>query len=224
MLEWTVDAGTQVDVWFSTKSNPIEWTEDDRIVKKQAATSTSVTVSAKQKYYWAVDTYAAGVEKPEYGHVFSFLADNAPPVVNAGADVITWLNDGSVEVILSGTVDDSDPTTTLWAVDSEPDDPNSPKAVITDPTALDSTITLSALGDYILKLTADDSEYQSNDTMTISVYADSCLAAQSLPEYEALDGDLNNDCDVDQDDLDRLMANWLKCVALGICDINVSDE
>ncbi len=58
----------------------------------------------------------------------------------------------------------------------------------------------------------------------ISVFADSCLAAQSLPDYVALAGDIDGDCDVDQDDLDLLMADWLRCVALGECDPNVPIE
>jgi hypothetical protein len=62
--------------------------------------------------------------------------------------------------------------------------------------------------------------YQDIDTLTINVYADSCRAAQSLPDFVPAIGGLDSDCDVDQDDLDLLMENWLACVALGECDPN----
>jgi hypothetical protein len=216
-LEWTVDAGTPVDVWFGTKADLSDFT---KIVDKQAVTSTTVTTVAKQRYFWAVDTYAPDATQPEIGIVFDFTADNQPPIVDVCDDVITWLENGSVDVALTGIVTDDDPTTTVWTVVSQPDDPNSPDAAIADPAALSTTITLSALGEYVLKLQADDGEYQGEDTMTINVFSDSCEAAKSLPDYVPLVGDLDEDCDVDQDDLDLLMENWLKCVALGECDPN----
>jgi hypothetical protein len=120
-------------------------------------------------------------------------------------------------------VEDSDPTTVLWTVLSEPDDPNSPDAVIADPAALDSSVTLSAAGEYVLQLEADDGDQIGTDILTIQVFSDSCEAAKSLPGYVPLAGDLDQDCDVDQDDLDILMADWLACVALGECEPNDPD-
>jgi hypothetical protein len=216
-LQWTVDAGTLVDVWFGTKADLSDF---KKIVDKQAVTSVNVQTVAKQRYFWAVDTYASDATQPEIGIVFDFTADNQPPVVKTGDDVTTWLDNGSVDVELAGTVTDADPTTTLWTVASEPDDPNSPDAAVAGPAALNTTVTLSALGQYVLELQADDGEYQGEDTMTINVYSDSCEAAKSLPDYVPLVGDLDGDCDVDQDDLDLLMENWLKCNALGECNPN----
>jgi hypothetical protein len=217
-LGWTVDVGTAVDVWFGTKADLSDFA---KIVDKKTVTSTTVTTVAKQRYFWAVDTYLPGEAAPEIGIVFDFVADNQPPVVAAGDDVTTWLDNGSVDVGLAGTVTDVDATTTVWTVVSQPDDPNSPDAAIADPVASDTSIILSAVGEYVLQLEADDGEYQGEDTLTISVYNDSCEAAQSLPDYAPLLGDLDGDCDVDQDDLDLLMESWLQCVALGECDPNV---
>jgi len=214
-LAWTVDAGTPVDVWFGTSP---DWTTWEQLVEKQAVTSVSVTAEAKQRYYWAVDTYAPGAEDPNYGPIFSFLADNAPPIVEAGDDVTTWLVNGSAVVTLAGAVTDTDPTTTLWTVVSEPDDPNSPDAVIADSAALDTTITLSALGEYVLQLQADDGEYQDEDTLTINVYSDGCEAAKSMPGYEPIPGDINEDCVVDELDQAIMIENWLRCNALGCTD------
>ena len=53
-------------------------------------------------------------------------------------------------------------------------------------------------------------EYSGSDTVTINVYSDRCQAAQSLPGYQPLVGDLNGDCKVDDIDLAMLQENWLK--------------
>ncbi len=57
---------------------------------------------------------------------------------------------------------------------------------------------------------AFDGEYSGSDTVTINVYNDSCQAAQSLPDYVPLVGDLNGDCRVDEADLALLEENWLQ--------------
>ncbi|MCF7974601.1 MAG: hypothetical protein K9N55_12350, partial [Phycisphaerae bacterium] len=132
---------------------------------------------------------------------------------DAGADVVTYLEDGVRVGDIAGMVTDDgaiQPYTVQWTVVSEPDDPNNPSAVIADPGAEATTITLSALGAYVLQLEADDGEYKGSDTMTISVYADSCAAAAALPGYEPLVGDLNGDCRVDELDEALMMENWLK--------------
>ncbi|UCD51187.1 MAG: hypothetical protein JSW27_00875 [Phycisphaerales bacterium] len=219
-LQWTVDAGTLVDVWIGTQADLSDF---EKVVDKKAATSVQVDTVKGTRYFWAVDTYAPGTEEPTWGPIFDFYADNLAPVVDAGDDVTTWVVDGSVDVALAGAVIDADPTTTTWTVVSQPDDPNSADAAIADPAAPDTNITLSALGEYVLELQADDGEYQGTDTVTINVYSDGCAAAQSLPDYVPLVGDLDQDCDVDQDDMDLLLENWLECVALGGCDPNNPD-
>jgi hypothetical protein len=129
--------------------------------------------------------------------------------VAAGADVVTWLEEGTRAGNLDGAVVESDAYTVQWTVVSEPDDPNSPDALIADPSAEDTTITLSAVGEYVLQLEADDGEYTDSDTITINVYNNGCEAAQSMPDYEPLVGDLNGDCKVDDADLALLNENWL---------------
>jgi len=210
-----------VDVYFTDDwaalysfTNP----EAIRIASMQNVTSVAVQIQPKTRYYWAVDTYIGDPNDPIFGPIFSFLADNQAPEVEAGDNVTTWLDNGSVDVSLAGTVTDTDPTTTVWTVVSQPDDPNSADAVIADPAALNATITLSALGEYVLKLQADDGEYQGEDTMTINVYSDGCEAAKSLPGYEPIPGDINEDCVVDELDQAIMMENWLKCNALGCTD------
>jgi len=121
---------------------------------------------------------------------------------------------------ISATVDDSDPTTTLWTVVSEP---NEGTAVIADSAQLDTTVTLTETGTYVLQIEASDGEYSGSDTVTINVFADSCLAAQSLPGYVAIPGDLNGDCVVTQEDIDLLLEQWLNCNGLDCPDIDPVD-
>jgi hypothetical protein len=213
-----------VDVYFTDDYNAL-WQFTDpasiQVVNKSNVTSVTVQTASKTRYYWAVDTYIGDPNDPILGPIFSFLAGNVPPKVDADEDVTTWLDNGSVEVAIAGTVIDTDPTTTLWTVVSEPDDPNNPDAVIADPTALNTTITLSALGEYILQLDAHDGEDPGQpDTLTINVYSDHCEAAKSLPGWTPSIGDLNLDCWVDQLDMDILLEHWLECTGLDCPDPN----
>jgi hypothetical protein len=135
---------------------------------------------------------------------------NTAPTVNAGADVVTWLKEGPRTGNLDATVTDDGtlmPYTVNWTVVGEP---NVGTAVIETATAEDTGITLSAVGQYVLQLEAFDGEYTGSDTVTINVYNDSCEAAQSLPNYVPLVGDLNGDCKVDDADMALLHENWLK--------------
>ncbi len=202
-----------VDVYFTDDLQALQWFTDPaaiQVVNKQNVTSVAVQAQPKTQYYWAVDTYVGDPNDPIFGSVFSFIADNLPPEVDAGANAVTWLVDGVMTKNLDATVTDEDATTVQWTVVSEPDDPNSPDAVIADPSAEDMSITLSAYGEYVLQLEASDGEYSGSDTVTINVYHDGCEAAQSLPDYVGYPGDLNGDCIVDDLDLAILQEDWLK--------------
>jgi hypothetical protein len=199
-----------VNVYFTDDLKLLEEFTDPaaiQVVNKQNVTSVVVQTKPKTWYYWAVDTYVGSPADPIFGPTFSFYADNLPPKVDAGADVVTWLQEGTRTGNLDGTVTDNEACTVQWTVLSEP---NAGNAVIETPTAEDTSITLSAAGEYVLQLVAFDGEYTGSDTVTINVYGDSCQAAQSLPDYVPPVGDLNGDCRVDDDDLTLLQENWLK--------------
>jgi len=204
------------DVYFTDDLQAmIDFTDPQaiQIVNEQDVNSFVVQTEPKTHYYWAVDTYIGDPNDPILGPIFSFFADNRTPEVDAGADVVSWLEDGVRTRNLEATVTDDgviEPYTVQWTVVSEPGDPNSPDAVITDPTAEETSITMSAVGEYVLQLEAFDGEYASSDKITIYVYTDTCEAAQSLPDYEPLVGDLNGDCKVDEVDLALLQENWLQ--------------
>jgi hypothetical protein len=222
-LSWTLSdplvAGepVQVDVYFTDDLQSLEQFTDPaaiQVVSKQNVTSVAVQTQPKTQYYWAIDTYIGDPNDPIFGPIFSFVVDNLPPEVDAGADVVTWLEEGAREGNLDSTVTDNDAYTVQWTVVSEPDDPNNPDAVIADPSAEDTTITLSAVGEYVLQLEASDGEYTGSDTVTINVYIDGCEAAKSMPDYVPLPGDINGDCIFDQLDLDILNEDWLKDISL----------
>ncbi|MBA7636149.1 hypothetical protein ES703_43764 [subsurface metagenome] len=149
-----------------------------QVVNKQNVTSVVVQTQAKTRYYWAVDAYVdSASDIPVVGPIFNFLADNAPPSVNAGPDISTFLQDGTRTGLLSGIVTDDgaiQPYTVTWSVVEQPSDADSalPGAVIADPTAEQTTVTVSAEGTYVLQLEADDGEYTSSDTMMINVHPD----------------------------------------------------
>jgi len=228
-LSWTLPdpcvpgQSVPVDVYFTDDLQALKsFSNPDaiRVISNQNATSKVVQVQKKTRYYWAVDTYQGTENDPVYGPIFEFYVDNIAPVVQTNLDITTWLDNDSLDVAIGGTVTDVNATTTAWTVVSEP---NEGTAVIANADQTNTTVTLSALGTYVLQLEADDGEYQGQDTMTINVYANSCLAAQSLPGYDPLPGDLNLDCVVDQADVDLLLEQWLNCNGLDCPDIDPVD-
>jgi hypothetical protein len=170
-----------VDVYFTDDLQALEQFTDPaaiQVVNKQNVTSVVVQTQPKKRYFWAVDAYVdSASDFPVIGPIFSFLADNAPPKVNAGPDISTFLQDGTRTGPLNPVVTDDgaiQPYTVMWSVLEQPSDadPSLPDAVIADPTLEQATVTVSAEGTYVLQLEADDGEYTSSDTMTINVHPD----------------------------------------------------
>ncbi len=226
-LKWTLPDPCQpgkpvlVDVYFGTSPDfPVGGSiQTPQVIKQKSVSSVIVQTKPKTRYYWAVDTYFGNAKDPRFGPIFSFVADNLVPTVKAGDDVVTWLKAGSAKVSLNATVTDDgflQPYAPKWSIVSEP---NPGMGVLTNPQAVSTVVTLKAVGQYVLKLEANDGEYTGSDTITISVFADSCEAAKSLPGYQPLPGDLNGDCVVNDADLAILQSNWLKCNALDCNDV-----
>lgn len=201
------------DVYLSTDPNI---TADEKIVDNAVAESVQATFEAGTKYFWRIDILDSTVDsnEPVAGPVFTFDTGNIAPNVNAGSNVYTWLTGGFVNVELDATVTDDDKPdppaayTVLWTVDSEP---ATGPAAFTPASANqeDLTVTLTAVGDYVLRLTVDDGELANSDTVTVFVREDACQAAKAVPGYELIQGDFDEDCDVDLADLAVFSANWL---------------
>jgi hypothetical protein len=195
-----------VDVYFDTVSPPVAqyvFAEENR---------TSVTVSAPViggTYYWQVNSYLDGspTGDPNEGPVWVFYASDLPPYVVLD-DMITW----SGEVVqLAPTVEDeelSGPLSYSWS--ANPDDGVEFSATdIEDPTV---TIT-KATGDaatFTLTLEVDDSVNPPvEDTMTIDVYDNNCLAAKAAGLAEIDTADFDADCDTDIEDYAEIAEDWL---------------
>ena len=91
---------------------------------------------------------------------------------------------------------------------SEPDALNNP-AVINNPNIVNPTITLNAIGTYVLQIEGTDGEYPVTDTMQIIMYSDACVHASNQPGFVWLASDINHDCKADLADLSELALQWL---------------
>jgi hypothetical protein len=205
-----------VDVYFTDDLQALtKFTDPDaiRIVTNESVSSVVVQTQSKTRYYWAVDIYYGPDILPVYGPVFSFFTDNQPPDVQFEKSLVTtWLTDGTVDVDLDATVtDDGVGYSLAWTVVSEPDEATT---VIGDAAAEDTIVSLNATGQYVLQLEADDGEYTGSNTVTINVFNDGCEAAKSLPDFQLIPGDINEDCIVNDLDLAILEAHWLESNAL----------
>ncbi|MGI9604623.1 MAG: Ig-like domain-containing protein, partial [Acidimicrobiales bacterium] len=102
-----------------------------------------------------------------YEMSFPPLGGNQPPIVDAGPDQSVT---SSLSVTLDATVsDDGQPAppgvvTTTWSQESGP-----AGVVFGDASAVDTSATFPGPGVYVLRLTADDSEFTSFDELTVSV-------------------------------------------------------
>ena len=217
-LQWTLPEPNSpggvvtCDVYFGTNSyvetNP-------KVVTGQAVESVTVTLTANTNYYWALDLYDSSISTagPSYlSPIFTFNTMNMAPVVNVGDDIDTWLAGGPRTVQLDSVVSDPDggpgPATLEWTVIAQPDETN--PANISDPLSANPTVTIIEPGSYTLQLEAGDGELTAAETIQIVLYADSCEHAKNQEGFEAIPGDINEDCIVNELDLAILEEHWLE--------------
>jgi hypothetical protein len=215
-------ADADPNTWYVENSNFLDYAT--KVVDNQPgmtsldlSTVTTVPLTYGQDYFWRVDVRdSSDVEAGTIvGTVLKFTADNTAPAVNAGADIVTWLTEGVVNVTMAPTVsDDGKPVNPGYYTVSWTETPEDPNCVINTPTVEATSVTIDATGTYTLRLTADDGELTGFDTVIINVYADACAAAKAQAGYTALQGDIDNDCDVDLDDFMLMAGNWLDSTAL----------
>ena len=200
------------DVYFGidpvVEANP-------KVVIRQAVETVSVTLATNTNYFWAFDLYDSSISDTNPIHlspIFTFNTLNTTPVVNAGDDISTWLDNGQRIAQLNGIVSDEDggpgPATLLWTVIAEPNELN--PAQISDPLAANPTVTLIEPGSYTLQFEAGDGEFTAADTMQIVLYADACEHAKNQAGFVLIPGDINQDCIVDDLDLTILEEHWLQ--------------
>lgn len=170
-------------------------------------------------YYWVVDCHdtVTGLIPGEMWYFY--VDDNEAPVVDAGADQYLWLNNAgdpaSATAYLDGTVSDDEypaPYTVLW------EQVSGPETLLIDPNDMeDVTILLPQTGTYEFKLTADDGDKSTSDSVQVIVRETACEAAQAMPGYEPIHGDFNSDCYVSLTDFAVFADNWLECNSLEPC-------
>jgi hypothetical protein len=230
---------TQHNLWLSTAYDPMNppagpnWQDPGaRVIEIPADTNpadgnvdpnASYSPTGLQRdalYYWIVDESLGAANTEDWdniivGAMWSFKTLTSAPVVDAGRSILTWLKEGTTTVDVSGTVTDvtGDVTATTWSVVSSPPDS---VVSIANSSAAQTTATLTATGVYILELRAVDAALNEDaDQVEISVYGDSCEAAQNNPNgFTAPLGDVNNDCKMDFIDLAILAAAWLDDASL----------
>ncbi len=186
-----------------------------KVVIDQAVELVPVTLAANTNYYWALDIYDSSISTagPSYlSPVYTFNTMNMAPVVNAGDDIDTWLDNGPRTVQLDAVVSDLDggpgSATLMWTVIAEPNESNA--AQISDPLVANPTVTVREPGSYTLQLEAGDGELTAADTMQIVLYGDSCEHAKNQDGFKPIPGDINEDCIVNELDLTILEEHWLQ--------------
>lgn len=217
LLQWTLpDPNDPVtpsvvtcDIYFGTEPNALLL---PKVVSKQPVESLAVSLELNQVYYWFMDIYDSHISttQPYYrSSVYTFNTLNVPPVVSAGADVETWLAGEPRVIQLNGSASHLHnlPLTHTWSILSQPD-PLQP-AVFSNSQILNPTVTLTAVGTYILQLETADGTHVEADTLQVILYSDACEHASNQPGFQWIVGDYNRDCKVNISDLAALSAQWL---------------
>ena len=107
---------------------------------------------------------------------------NTPPVVNAGPDQVIQFATGTT--LVGSISDDGRPTngslTAGWSIVTAPGVVN-----FGSPTSAQTSVTFSAVGSYVLRLTGNDGQLQSSDTVTVNVLPPPEPAANQAPLVDA---------------------------------------
>jgi hypothetical protein len=121
-------------------------------------------LAASDSALTSVDDLTVVVASSTTSSITSSAPTNQAPVVNAGPDqTINW----PAGAVLAGVVSDDllpsgSTLTTSWSQVSGPAPAN-----ISNPSALNASVTFSAAGTYVLRLTASDTQLTSSDDVTI---------------------------------------------------------
>jgi hypothetical protein len=165
-------------------------------------------------YYWTVDCYDSSLGGTIDGEWWSFnVYNNQAPTVDAGEPQVNWLSNDPNTVTLTGTAgDDGSPAVPGALSYTWQETSVLGTAVIASPDQLSTTVSFTAAGDYDFTLTADDGELQTSDTVRIVIGNLPCDASHVFTGNPYYDGDANEDCIVDlQDLIDLIVDDWLHC-------------
>ena len=231
-LSWAVVNGWDVDLYFGTEDDPNLRLNpaNKKLSQQSAATYDPGTLAFDTTYYWAVDAHEPNtvgtIIRP--GPVWSFTTKplDAPPVVEAGNNIITWLAKAQAGFALAGSVtDDGVSALTIdWdAFELALGGAQTSKVAFTDAADPITTITISDTGTYILGLSATDDIATVSDSVRIDVFTDVCEAAKATAGYQTNLYDVNEDCIVDVLDFRAFAADYLNSTALTDNDTSNND-
>jgi hypothetical protein len=201
----TPGASVTCDVYLDT--DPVN---PPKVLTNTTDESYSVSVVPTQDYYWRIVVFEDGSEVLD-SQLLTFNTNNTPPYANAGGDITSWLEEGSTVVDLNVNVTDDGlpgPYSVQWSLESQPEG----SSAVFAPASADQeslTLTVDTVGEYVLTVVADDSEYTHEDTLSVFIYENACEAAKSLDSFTALNGDANLDCTVDMADIALIASDWL---------------
>lgn len=234
-LSWTNPAAVETitcDVYFGTDPDTAAAHYGlTKIADGISGSSVAVPYALTQyeDYYWIVDVHDSG-NTPDLaaGNLWMFNTSNAPPSVNAGDDQYKWLGNAGdptkASVTLNAAVQDdhlpSDTLTYKWTQTGGTTviDANSIIIATQQPaTTEDISLVLPQTGSYTFVLAVSDGAAEVSDTTVVRVANTPCQAAHLKTGYTKLAGDLNDDCYVDQQDLEIFITNWLECTSLAPC-------
>ena len=163
------------------------------------------------------DNWGGGIRRIGLSEVrFIGEASNLRPVMDVGEDDYIWFDGGVASYQLNATVTDDgipDPPGEIyyqWSVTDAP----AGATVTFDPVAgdvEDPLVTFSEAGFYELGLTVSDGQLTNFGRVEIDVYSDACAAAKGQPGFSLLNGDIDEDCEVNFNDFALMAANWLEC-------------
>ncbi|MBN1816144.1 MAG: DNRLRE domain-containing protein [Sedimentisphaerales bacterium] len=234
-LSWTNPdpniPGTAIvcDVYFGLDPNRLQMDKvtldaDAASVDLSAANFPSfVPLMNRTTYYWIVDCYDPSLGAPPAdlipGSTWNFYTNNNDaPFADAGPDQVAWLGMGGTPgqevILLEGiTSDDGLPNppgayTVQWTQVAN----GAPSVTISPDNTETTSVTITARGTYEFMLTADDSEWQTSDTVQIIVGDTPCDASHMSTGTPYNAADQNRDCIVDLEDFVALIVvNWLNC-------------
>ena len=223
-LSWDAPSGVTPDSYtFTMRANDPNFAAGGNIIDGVSVTPVDPTTTYaldtldfETTYYWKVDV-VAGVDT-HVGNVWSFTtkALDAPPVVEAGDNILTTLELAGSLAMGGSVTDDGTSALTIdgWEAFEASAGGSTTKVTFADASDPATTVTISEPGTYILKLTATDALGSVSDQKEITVYADACDAAKATGEWTVNHYDRNEDCIVDMTDFAVFATEWLNSTAL----------
>ncbi len=195
---------------------------ENNIPGSQTVSSPVNSLSYNTTYKWQVKAnvnYNDSTTGVVSGPVWAFTTKqlDVAPVVNAGDNILTTIDLAGAPLSLNASVVDDGTTqmTILWqAFEISADCIATANVEFDDPEAVDTTITVSAIGTYVLKLTATDDTGSVSDMIEMRVYEDGCRAAKAAGNWQANYYDRNGDCIVDINDFAQFAIEWFDSTEL----------